>query len=158
MVDYYGLPQQVDRAWPGRAEAARLQSGARAGFVEDSLLKEISSAMGQHFNPARFIPFVIMHEFEGLLFSDCAAFSRAIGRPYLQSAFQVIRDEFPSPEDINDSPTTAPSKRITSLIPGYQKPLLGSLAALEIGLDSMRRECPHFNNWLERLESAANHL
>jgi hypothetical protein len=34
----------------------------------------------------------------------------------------------------------------------YQKPLLGTLAALEIGLGAMRRECPHFGSWLDRLE------
>ncbi|MDQ6700347.1 MAG: DUF4276 family protein [Acidobacteriota bacterium] len=56
-------------------------------------------------------------------------------------------------KDINDSPLTAPSKRVRDLMPGYEKPLLGSLAALEIGLSCFRRECPHFDEWLGRLES-----
>jgi hypothetical protein len=30
--------------------------------------------------------------------------------------------------------------------------LYGALAILEIGLDRMRAECPHFNDWLTRLE------
>ena len=50
---------------------------------------------------------------------------------------------------------TAPSKRIVGLFPGYQKQLFGPLAAIEIGLSSIRMECPHFNRWLERLESLA---
>jgi Domain of unknown function (DUF4276) len=62
-------------------------------------------------------------------------------------------DQFASPEEINDSPLTAPSKRVEALVPGYQKPFLGVLAALEIGLASIRAECPHFNHWLEKLES-----
>lgn len=57
-----------------------------------------------------------------------------------------------SPEEINDSPVTAPSKRVALLVPGYQKPLLGLLAVLEIGLDAIRRECPHFRAWLDTLE------
>jgi Domain of unknown function (DUF4276) len=39
------------------------------------------------------------------------------------------------------------------LVPGYEKPLLGSLAVQEIGLIRIRRECPHFNEWLDQLES-----
>jgi hypothetical protein len=35
----------------------------------------------------------------------------------------------------------------------YEKPLHGILAALEIGLDFIRNECRHFNNWLCQLES-----
>ena len=29
---------------------------------------------------------------------------------------------------------------------------MGNLAALEIGLDAIRTECPNFQTWLERLE------
>ncbi|WP_420461729.1 DUF4276 family protein [Candidatus Palauibacter sp.] len=45
-------------------------------------------------------------------------------------------------------------KRIVELVPRYQKPLHGVLAALEIGLETMRSECPHFDGWLRRLEEA----
>ncbi len=95
----------------------------------------------------------MMHEFEGLLFSDCERFASAIGKTELIPKLKAIRDAFETPEEINDSPITAPSKQIEALIPGYQKPLSGVLAALEIGLDTIRRECPHFRNWVERLES-----
>ena len=36
--------------------------------------------------------------------------------------------------------------------PAYQKPLLGNLAALQIGLPAMRAACPGFRRWLEHLE------
>src|ERR1035437_6720578 len=103
-------------------------------------------------NSRRFVPFVVMHEFEGLLFSDCAGFSRGIGRSALETEFRKIRDQFATPEEINDSPLTAPSKRVIDLVPGYEKPLLGTLAVLEIGLDAIRQECPLFRGWIERLE------
>jgi hypothetical protein len=93
-----------------------------------------------------------MHEFEGLLFSDCGAFSRAIGRPELESKFKAVRDQFQTPEEINDSPDTAPSKRIEAIVPEYEKPLFGALAILEIGLARIREECVHFDAWLKRLE------
>jgi hypothetical protein len=153
MVDFYGLPQQGHGAWPGRAGAAHLPTQDKAPLVEMALLSDIAEEMGGNFDRTRFVPFVVMHEFEGLLFSDCAAFCRGIGRPNLESKFRQIREEFGTPEDINDSPITAPSKRVEGIIPGYEKPLLGTLAILEIGLTRLRDECPHFTGWLDKLES-----
>jgi hypothetical protein len=153
MVDYYGLPQAGDGAWPGRAEGARHEVPRKARCVEEALRDDLAEHLGERFDPNRFVPFVVMHEFEGLLFSDCAAFSRGIGRPELESDFRRVRDQFSSPEDIDDSPVTAPSKRVEALMPEYEKPLFGALAMLEIGLARIRAECPHFDSWLNRLES-----
>lgn len=156
MVDYYGLPFTGEKAWPGRDRAAGLPFSQKASTVEQALQSDLSAVMGTSFNSNRFIPFVIMHEFEGLLFSDCSAFSRGIHRPELQTDFQTIRNAFNTPEEINDSQSTAPSKRVLNLIPNYEKPILGTLAVLEIGLDTIRNECPHFNDWLTRLEGASS--
>ncbi|MBK5293339.1 MAG: DUF4276 family protein [Acidobacteriia bacterium] len=153
MVDYYGLPREGGAAWPGRASVSGQGSVERARFVEAAMLEDVVAEMGNQPYPERFVPFIVMHEFEGLLFSDCAAFSKAIGRSDLEDDFMAIRDGFSTPEEINDSPDKAPSKRVEALLPGYQKPLLGTLAVLEIGLPRIRAECPHFNQWLEKLES-----
>ncbi|MBF0506262.1 MAG: DUF4276 family protein [Nitrospirae bacterium] len=153
MVDYYALPKTGDKAWPGRDAAGMVPFAQKAAAVEDALLEEICQEMGVGFDVRRFLPFVMMHEFEGLLFSDCEGFSRGIGLPELADEFQTIRDQFSSPEEINDSPVTAPSKRVKRLVQGYEKPLMGTLAILEIGLDAIRNECPHFREWLARLES-----
>ena len=153
MVDYYGLPQQAAAAWPGRANATSLETEAKASTLESAIRDDIGLEMGGRFDRGRFVPFVVMHEFEGLLFSDCAAFGRGINHPELESSFKSIREQFTSPEDINDSPITAPSKRIAGLLPEYQKPFHGVLAILEIGLHRIRAECAHFDMWLKRLES-----
>jgi hypothetical protein len=112
MVDFYALPQQGDGAWPGRAIASGIGSELKASCVEAALAADLSNALGPGFNLNRFLPFVVMHEFEGLLFSDCTAFCQGIGRPDLELQFQQIRNDFESPEDINDSPTTCPSRRV----------------------------------------------
>lgn len=153
MVDYYGLPQSGGKAWPGRHEAAASTYDQKALIVEDSLLKDVCGELGETGPQCRFIPYVVMHEFEGMLFSDCDIFGEAIGHPELVPKFQEIRSNFSSPEEINDSPDTAPSKRVEALVPAYQKPLFGTLAVLGIGLETIRRECPHFRQWLEKLES-----
>jgi hypothetical protein len=150
MMDYYGLPAE----WPGRAEASTKGSvSAKAEHVEAALLANIAEGAGSGFDAWRFIPLIMMHEFEAMLFSDPDRFAQEIGRASLSGSFRAIRDEFQSPEDINDSAETAPSKRIQRLFPGYEKPLFGVLAVMGIGLATIRQECPHFNNWLERLES-----
>jgi hypothetical protein len=156
MVDFYALPQHGDGAWPGRATASGTGAGLKASHVESALAKDLSSEVGSIFNPRRFVPFVVMHEFEGLLFSDCAAFCKGIGRRDLELQFQQIRNDFYTPEDINDSPITCPSKRVKDLVPGYEKPLYGTLAALEVGLSRIRKQCPHFDSWLRQLESLVN--
>ncbi len=153
MVDYYGLPRIGPKAWPGREEASGVALPAKADMVEKAIVEDVVRTMGIGFDSSRFIPFVTMHEFEALLFSDCERLAVGMDRPDLGNAFRKIRDAFATPEEIDDSPATAPSKRILTLVPGYQKPLMGTLAALEIGLAAMRAECPHFDTWLKRLES-----
>jgi hypothetical protein len=127
----------------------------KAECVEAALLADIVDEMGPRFDSRHFVPFVTMHEFEALLFSDPDLFAQGIERRDLAAGFLAIRQGFSSPEDINDSAETAPSKRISGLFPGYQKRLFGPLAATAIGLSTIRKECGHFDDWLKRLESLA---
>lgn len=157
MVDYCDLPG----TWPGRVDASsgRKCASERASVIEEALCKDVSSKL-QNFDPRRFVPYVSMHEFEALLFSDPDRFARSINR-FIQSIsrcdlsreFCAIRSEFSTPEEINDSPDTHPSKRISALVPRYQKRLTGVDAVKEIGLDTIRKECPVFGRWMEKLES-----
>ena len=149
MVDYYGLP----RTWPGREGPPRHATlSERAATVERAVLEDISTAIG---HPPRFVPYVVMHEFEGLLFSDPDRFAQSLGKPDLAPELRAIRHEFQTPEDINDSPDTAPSKRVLNLYSGYQKPVNGVLAMAELGLDTVREACPLFNAWISTLEQQA---
>ena len=118
MVDYYGLPE----TWPGRKEAGHQKSlRKRAASVEQAVLDDISESLGGSFDPRRFVPYVVMHEFEGLLFSDPDRFAQGMGMPDLSSELQAIRDEFDNPEEINDSPETHPSRRVRDLYKGYRR-------------------------------------
>jgi hypothetical protein len=152
MVDYYGLPSTGPKAWPGRLRAKTLPPQEKAACVEAAVAADVLDRMGRQRDASRFLPFVTMHEFEGLLFSDCQTFGEAIARPDLVDEFKNIRRQFATPEDINDSPTTAPSKRVENLYPGYEKPLHGIIAILEIGLPRIRQKCPHFDRWVSQLE------
>jgi len=149
--DYYGLGDD----FPGKPEADK---GGTAEEKSSRLLTSLTAVLGERINAEplrRFIPYVQMHEFEGLLFSDPVKFAIGICRPKYGERFQDIRNDFANPEEINDDPTTAPSKRIQAVCQDYEKPTLGTLASLEIGLDVIRRECRLFDGWLSRLETLA---
>ena len=149
LFDYYRLT----KGFPGREEALREQSTRdRARCICSGLTEFLGQSLGED-ALRRFVPYVQMHEFEGILFSNPVAFATGIGQPRLVSSLQAIRELFDTPEDINDGAETAPSKRISKLYPAYDKPLFGSLAAMEMGLDDIRKECPLFNEWVSTLEA-----
>ena len=103
---------------------------------------------------SRIIPYVQQYEFEGLLFSDAGGFAALPGvTDSVVDRLAGIRAAFASPEEINDSETTVPSRRIAQVITEYDKAADGPTVALAIGLPAIRRECPRFRQWIERLES-----
>ena len=139
--------------WPGRDAARRQAHGRKAATVENTMLEDISEAMGHAFNRQQFIPYVQMHEFEALLFSAPDILGGVIAEQGITNDLKSIADMFQTPEEIDDDPNTAPSKRILRLSPRYQKVLHGNIAAQRIGLALMRQKCPLFNDWQTRLES-----
>lgn len=103
--------------------------------------------------PERFIPNIQPHELEALFFSDVEKFPNVETRwqaylPKLQSVY----DEFNTPEHINNSPQTAPSKRLEAILtPDYRKNRHAPLLAKEIGLHKIESEYQHFHAWLEKI-------
>jgi hypothetical protein len=114
-------------------------------------VRDIAETLVKRFDPRRFIPYIQMYEYEALLFTRPEVIAEVVLRPDLAPKLAAIRKEFKTPEEINDSPKTAPSKRIEKLHPAYEKPLHGSVAAKRIGIDAMIPDCPHFKEWLEKL-------
>jgi hypothetical protein len=149
MLDLYGL----GKGFPGTPLPPNLTNLDKVTHIEQKVKKDIIAQAPDLRPDIRFIPYLQLHEYEGLLFSDPAAFAQGINQSNLANQFQSIREGFPTPEDIDDSPTTAPSKRVLQLCPFYRKVLNGTQAALAVGIETMRRECPHFREWVERLEA-----
>ena len=119
--DYYGLP----RDFPGRRDAERQSKIAdKAACIQNGLISYLEKQLGRDVTQ-RFIPYVQMHEFEGLLFSGPTKLAEGLYKAGLASKFDFIRKQFPTPEDINDNYETAPSRRIMELFPSYRKPLNG---------------------------------
>lgn len=138
MMDYYGLPND----FPGL-------DGRVADAHEQVVRLEL--ALQQDIDAPNFIPNLMLHEFEALLFSAPEKIAEWLDDQALLAPMAAIRAAFATPEHINNSPQTAPSKRILALVPHYKKTVDGPLIAEDIGLDAIRAQCPHFNNWIERL-------
>jgi hypothetical protein len=149
MLDFYGLGP----GFPGTPLSPNLPNIEKVRRVEAAVKHDICEAIPDFRPDLRFVPYLQLHEYEGLLFSDPPAFAAALRQPHFARQFQAIRDSFPTPEDINDDANTAPSKRVLQAYPAYNKVIDGTLAARAIGIEAMRRECPHFRSWLERLET-----
>lgn len=74
------------------------------------------------------------------------------------AALQSIAQAHESPEEIDDGAQTAPSKRIIDQFPDYEgaKRTAGPQIATKIGVEAIRDQCPHFHDWLARLEQLGN--
>ena len=147
LFDYYGLRGD----FPGLPAPPGKTTEEKATLVEEAFCSIVAEQLPDRLRPDRFLPYIQMHEFEGLLFSNPSGLAKGIYRRDLERHLEDIRRRFGTPEDINDRRETSPSHRIRSLYPGYQKPLYGALAALEIGIAAIRAECGRFNAWVERL-------
>ncbi|MBV9452121.1 MAG: DUF4276 family protein [Streptosporangiaceae bacterium] len=58
-----------------------------------------------------------------------------------------------SPELINEGAATAPSKRILGAYPRYAKTSDGPIVVADAGMDTVRRCCPHADQWLTEIEN-----
>jgi hypothetical protein len=150
MFDYYGLPA----AWPGKGDRPGSPSSL-AESIEHAMRDDIACAMGEGFVPARFIPYIQMHEFEALLFSDPGALASVLDPSGLTAVLEKIVEQCGDPERIDDNPEGAPSKRIIQHSHRYSKVVHGTIAAQRMGLAKMRDRCPHFADWVTRLEALA---
>jgi Domain of unknown function (DUF4276) len=146
MIDLYALPKRFPRR--DESEGLRNNPLQRVEFLERAFDDDIGDR--------RFIPYMQLHEYEAILFSNPAWFGYFyVGHDAQIAALQAIADQWPTLEYIDDGPTSAPSKRIIAHFPDYgaAKTDAGPQVAELIGLKSIRAKCPHFHAWLSRLEA-----
>lgn len=144
MMDLYGLPTD----FPGKASPAYPREGSGAKKAEF-----IETAWARDLNESNFLPHLMVHEFEALLFVEPNRFADWTTSGSVVQELVRIAKANATPEEINDGPNTAPSKRIMRLMPNYEKTFHGPLIAADTGLDVLRRSCTHFSAWLGRLEA-----
>lgn len=143
LFDYYGLPKDV----PGMSTRPAGPASVRVEHVE--------RAIGACFEDRRFRPYLMLHEFEAMIFTDIAKWEHRFEDA---AAIARLKDDTAhlEPEAINETPKGAPSKRILARLEAYSKAQHGPLAVRDIGLAAIRAACPHFASWLAWAESLGN--
>jgi hypothetical protein len=149
LIDFY----RIGKDWRGVNEIEESMSSVeKAQTVERIALLDAIKMLGVKDVERRLFFNVIMHEFEGFLFSDPEAIVRVTRAGKAVTALEEIATTFPTPEDIDNGRNTAPSKRLASSKANYGKVVHGTRIAGEIGLEKIRNKCPHFNSWMIRIE------
>lgn len=145
LLDFYGLPAD----FPGVSGVAvnRGTARERVQTVESALME----AMGDRETTRRFIPFIALHEFEAWYFAGPAKVADYFGQVGVSALMERAIQEANGPENINHGKATHPSKRLESYGIGFRKTSAVSVLK-DIGLDAIRATCPHFNDWLTRVE------
>ncbi len=145
LIDYYKLRKD----FPGYAQKENFAHAVQR-------VEHIEKQCYEIFSDPRLIPYIQLHEFEGLLFSDAKGFEavETIPTKNKKELISMIAEN-ENPELINEGPTSAPSKRLERLIPNYSKPLFGNYIALEIGIETILQKCPRFKNWIDILIAKA---
>lgn len=149
LIDYYGLYSKYH--FPGWEESSGIaDKNNRMDFLEESMQNDIKESV-RH----RFIPYLQLHEFEGLLFNDINIFYEQVPKEELidiAELKQTFKDYPDNPEMINNNPKTSPSHRLQRIISGYNKILYGHYFAEAIGLDRIRNKSPRFHEWMNLIE------
>ncbi len=147
LIDYYGLREkhQIPDWALAHTRADKVQ---RMNVLENGMRNAIDESL-RH----RFIPYIQLHEFEGLLFNEMSIFDSNFEPAEFTDRAELIRviNAHPNPEMLNDGTTTAPSKRLIQLISGYNKIVYGACLAHSIGLTRIMQKCPRFTEWIPKL-------
>ena len=142
MVDMYSLPSD----FPGYEEAMKLNDPHRqASHLEEALSVELADA--------RFVPYVQVHEFEAIVLANPDSFLTWFDG--IEKQVADLKNEceaFKTPEHINHGHETHPKARIRKHIEDYDENVDGPVLAEYVGLDVIKRKCPHFAEWLKTLE------
>ena len=139
MFDYYAMPSNTPMIGCNDPDLY-----SRIEKIEAAINADIGLP-NCHFN-------LLLHEFEGLLFSNPDSF-RLIANATVVESIRIIKDSALSPEHINNSPQTAPSKRLAALLPGYAKVKNGSILSQDMGIDVIMENCRHFSSWIKKIAS-----
>lgn len=149
-LDLYGL----DNDFPQFSEISKIHSPQdKAKHLETALQQHMVSEFD--IREERFFPHIQPYEYEGLLFSDVEELTQTEPEWHkYQNELASIRAGFTSPEHINNSYDTAPSKRLEkTLTPKYRKVRHGPIIAKKITLATIENECQHFKSWLDTLRA-----
>lgn len=142
MFDFYRLPVDV----PGVADAGKVNDPyEKVKLIESEILK------AEGYDGNFFFPYIELHEFEAMLFSDITKLEEAYFEEDLTALKECAKMQS-NPELINDGAETAPSKRILNCIACFDKANVGVDVLERIGIENIAGKCHHFAEWIKCIE------
>ncbi len=154
MIDHYGI--NSEQKLPNYENCLKqVASEDRIKCMENALLAEVKSIRN---DCSHFIPNILRHEMETLFFADVEN-GFALEDDGIQKEVAEIAAQYPNIEDINNSPKTAPSKRLIAIYEKYGKKYKKitsgvDIIAINTGIEKMLEKSPRFKNWVENLIQA----
>ncbi len=146
MLDFYRFPSDIPN-YPAANSGTALQR---------VLAIEVAMQDCFAFARARFIPFLTLHEFEALLFSNPALIAAHFGETASKQTLLISElSQLGNPEDINHGEQTHPAARLKAL-GAYGKVRDGVTLAGKVGIEAMLEKCPHFATWVNQLKTLGN--
>ena len=149
LIDFYAIPKDFPRYEEATSIVNRSE---RLIFLEEAIKEDIEKEQKKQF--PNLIPYIQLHEFEALVFASIEGIRSLYSESEADfTELERIVGAYPNPEDINDSPQTAPSKRLKNdqLIKGYSKVNDGIMIIEEIGIESILEKCTRFAKWVNTL-------
>ena len=142
MVDLYSLPTDFPGYQQGRSKSTGRE---QAVALQQTLAAEIGVAW--------LIAYLQVVVYEALVLVDPRRIATIYEvRDAVMDALCEECNAHSTPEEINHGQQSHPKFRIQARIPEYDENIAGPLLAEAIGLQSLRERCPHFGEWLTRLE------
>ena len=142
MFDFYRLPTDV----PGVADVGKVNNPyEKVELIERAILK------AEEYDGNFFFPYVELHEFEAMLFSDLTKLKETYFEYDLIDLEECVKRQS-NPELINNGEETAPSKRIIKCISCYDKANVGVDVLGKIGIENIAEKCRHFSEWIRCIE------
>jgi hypothetical protein len=119
---------------------------------------ELEKKIGSLFNSQKLIPYIQKYEFETLLFCKPSYYRKCFNNLNAEKEIEQIISSCGGIENINNSPQTAPSKRIEKIFDHYNseqydKVFHGPAIVDDIGLDIILEKCDRFRNWINILKN-----
>ena len=146
-IDYYKL-----KDWPEMDSINNDFSPSQiATILNDAAMRRIKENLPKMNVEYRYIPFVMVHEFEALLYSNPSILAKKLGVDV--SEIEKVIHKAGGVERVNGGETSSPSKRIYGWHPRYIKTVDGIDIAKNIGIEKMRQQCHLFDEWLYSIES-----
>lgn len=133
-IDFFRLPTNFPNYTKDSNKIDQIEKGIHLDFENQFYL----------------IPYIQKHELEALMFSSMDGFNIVVDDPQEITQLEEVIANYQNPEDINNLPETAPSKRLFKIF-GYEKVSDGEMIFEAIDMQDIMSKCPRFNEWIQKI-------